>query len=275
MGAFLRALARRRPVAAAALAVLAAVALAALLAPVLGLPAPDAIEMAARLSPPGSGHPFGTDNFGRDILSRVVYSGRVSLLIGLGVMAASTAAGTATGLACGYYRRVDAVAMRVLDGLMSFPAILLALALVAALGVGARNEIIAIALVYFPRTARIVRGSTLQLKQRAFVEAAVALGEGDGRILAVHILRNALTPLIVQSTFVFAEAILADAALSFLGLGVRPPMTSWGVLLSDAQNINVVALYPWLMAPVASVIVAVLAFNFFGDGLRDAADPYH
>jgi peptide/nickel transport system permease protein len=273
MGAFLRALVRRRPIAAAALGVLAAITLAALLAPLLGMPAPDRIDMAGRLAPPGSGHPLGTDNFGRDILSRVVYSGRVSLLIGLGVMAASTAAGTLVGLAAGYYRRVDAIAMRILDGLMSFPAILLALALVAALGVGARNEIIAIALVYFPRTARIVRGSTLQLKQRTFVEAAVALGEGDGRILAVHILRNALTPLIVQSTFVFAEAILADAALSFLGLGVRPPTPTWGNMLDDAHIYIETA--PWFVVfPGVAIVLTVLSCNLVGDALRDLADPY-
>jgi peptide/nickel transport system permease protein len=273
MDVFLRALVRRRPIAAAALGVLAAITLAALLAPVLGLVAPDRIDMAGRLAPPGSGHPLGTDNFGRDILSRVVYSGRVSLLIGLGVMAASTAAGTLVGLAAGYYRRVDAVAMRILDGLMSFPAILLALALVAALGVGARNEIIAIALVYFPRTARIVRGSTLQLKQRAFVEAAVALGEGDGRILTVHILRNALTPLIVQSTFVFAEAILADAALSFLGLGVRPPTPTWGNMLDDAHIYVETA--PWFVVfPGVAIVLTVLSLNLVGDALRDLADPY-
>jgi len=273
MDRFLRALVRRRPIAAAALGVLAAITLAALLAPVLGLVAPDRIDMAGRLAPPGSGHPLGTDNFGRDILSRVVYSGRVSLLIGLGVMAASTAAGTLVGLAAGYYGRVDAVAMRILDGLMSFPAILLALALVAALGVGARNEIIAIALVYFPRTARIVRGSTLQLKQRAFVEAAVALGEGDGRILTVHILRNALTPLIVQSTFVFAEAILADAALSFLGLGVRPPTPTWGNMLDDAHIYVETA--PWFVVfPGVAIVLTVLSLNLVGDALRDLADPY-
>jgi peptide/nickel transport system permease protein len=270
---FLQSLARRRPIAAAALAVLAGVALAALLAPVLGLPAPDRINMAARLAPPGPGHPLGTDNFGRDILSRVVYSARVSLLIGLGVMAASTTSGTLVGLAAGYYRPVDAVAMRVLDGLMSFPAILLALALVAALGAGARNEIIAIALVYFPRTARIVRASTLQLKQRAFVEAAVALGEGDGRILAVHILRNALTPLIVQSTFVFAEAILADAALSFLGLGVPPPAPTWGNMLDDAHIYIETA--PWFVVfPGVAIVLTVLSLNLVGDTLRDLADPH-
>ena len=273
MDVFLGTLVRRRPVAAAALAVLSAIALAALLAPALGLPAPDRIDMAGRLAPPGPGHLLGTDNFGRDILSRVVYSGRVSLLIGLGVMVASTAAGTVAGLTAGYYRPVDAVAMRILDGLMSFPAILLALALVAALGVGARNEVIAIALVYFPRTARIVRGSTLQLKRRSFVEAAVALGQGDGRILTAHILRNALTPLIVQSTFVFAEAILADAALSFLGLGVRPPTPTWGNMLDDAHIYIDTA--PWFVVfPGVAIVLTVLSLNLVGDAVRDLADPH-
>jgi peptide/nickel transport system permease protein len=219
MTRFLRRLLRRRPLAAAGLGVLVLLAAAAAAAPWLGLPAPDRIEMLDRLRPPSAAHLLGTDNFGRDVLARVIYSGRVSLPVGAAVMALSTVLGTAIGLATGYYRRTDQVLTRVLEGLMAFPAILLAIALVAALGFGARNEVIAIALVYFPRTARIVRASTLQLKARAFVEAAVALGEGDGRILAVHILRNALPPLIVQSTFVFAEAILADAALSFLGLG--------------------------------------------------------
>jgi peptide/nickel transport system permease protein len=273
VGVFLRALRRRRPVAAAALAVLAALAAAAVLAPALGLPSPDAIDMANRLAPPGPGHPFGTDNFGRDVLSRTVYSARVSLVIGLGVMVTSTAAGTSVGLAAGYYRPVDAVAMRILDGLMSFPAILLALALVAAVGVGERNEILAIALVYFPRTTRIVRASTLQLKRRTFVEAAVALGEGDGRILAVHILRNALTPLIVQATFVFAEAILADAALSFLGLGVRPPAPTWGNMLGDAHIYIETA--PWFVVfPGIAIVVTVLALNLVGDAVRDLADPH-
>ncbi|HKX18862.1 MAG TPA: ABC transporter permease, partial [bacterium] len=239
----------------------------------LGLPAPDAIEMAARLSPPSPRHPLGTDNFGRDVLSRVIYAGRVSLLIGLGVMVLSTATGTLAGLAAGYYRAVDAVAMRILDGLMAFPAILLAIALVAALGVGIRNEILAIALVYFPRTARIVRASTLQLKQRTFVEAAVALGEGDGRILGVYILGNALTPLIVQSTFVFAEAILADAALSFLGLGVRPPAPTWGNMLDEAHIYIETA--PWFVVfPGVAIVLTVLSLNLVGDALRDLADPH-
>jgi len=273
MKAFVRALLRRRPLSAASLGVLTVIALAALLAPWLPVPAPDRIEVANRLLPPSPGHPFGTDNFGRDVLSRVIASGRISLLIGLAVMALSTAAGTLVGLLTGYYRRVDNVLMRILDGLMAFPAFLLAIALVAALGASARNEIIAIALVFFPRTARIVRASTLQLKARAFVEAAVALGERDGRILGVHILLNALPPLIVQSTFVFAEAILADAALSFLGLGVRPPTPTWGNMLDDAHIYVVTA--PWFVFfPGTAIVTTVLSLNLLGDAFRDLADPH-
>jgi peptide/nickel transport system permease protein len=270
---FLRLLIRRRPLAAVSLAVLVLVALAAVLSPWLPVSPPDRIDMAARLLPPSSGHPFGTDNFGRDVLSRVIASGRVSLLIGLAVMALSTLAGAAAGLMAGYYRRIDNVLMRILDGLMAFPALLLAIALVAALGASARNEIIAIALVYFPRTARIVRASTLQLKERAFVEAAVALGQRDRRVLGVHILLNALPPLIVQSTFVFAQAILADAALSFLGLGVRPPTPTWGNMLDDAHIY--VATAPWFVVfPGIAIVVTVLCLNLVGDAVRDLADPH-
>lgn len=273
MDPFLRALLRRRPIVAASLAILLLIALAALVSPWLPLPPPNRIDMAHRLLPPGPGRPFGTDNFGRDILSRVITSGRVSLVIGLAVMALSTLVGTVAGLLTGYYRRLDAILMRILDGLMAFPAILLALALVAVLGASARNEIIAIALVFFPRTARIVRASTLQIKARAFVEAAVALGEREDRILALHILRNALPPLIVQATFVFAEAVLADAALSFLGLGVRPPTPTWGNMLNDAHIY--VATAPWFVVfPGVAIVVTVLCLNLLGDAVRDFADPH-
>lgn len=273
MKTFLRALLRRRPIAAASVMILVLIALAALVSPWLPLPLPNRIDMAHRLLPPGPGRPFGTDNFGRDILSRVIASGRVSLAIGLAVMALSTLMGTLAGLLTGYYRRVDAILMRILDGLMAFPAILLAIALVAALGASARNEIIAIALVFFPRTARIVRASTLQLKERAFVEAAVALGEREDRILTLHILANALPPLIVQSTFVFAEAVLADAALSYLGLGVRPPTPTWGNMLDDAHIY--VATAPWFVVfPGAAIVVTVLCLNLVGDAVRDLADPH-
>jgi peptide/nickel transport system permease protein len=270
---FLRSLVLRRPLAAASIGVLVLIALAAIASPWLPLPPPNRIDMAHRLLGPGAGGLLGTDNFGRDILSRVIASGRVSLVIGLAVMVLSTLVGTAAGLLSGYYPRVDAILMRILDGLMAFPAILLAIALVAALGASERNEIIAIALVFFPRTARIVRASTLQIKARAFVEAAVALGQRDGRILSFHILANALPPLIVQATFVFAQAILADAALSFLGLGVRPPAPTWGNMLNDAHIY--VATAPWFVVfPGVAIVVTVLCLNLFGDAVRDLADPH-
>lgn len=273
MARFLRSLLRRRPIAAVALGLLVAISAAAVTAPWLGLPPPDRIEMSQRLRAPSAVHPFGTDNLGRDVLARVVHSGRVSLPIGVAVMALSTSCGAFVGLMTGYYRKVDSVVTRILEGLMAFPAILLAIGLVAALGFGARNEVIAIALVYFPRTARIVRASTLQLKARAFVEAAVAIGEGDARILAVHVLRNALPPLIVQSTFVFAEAILADAALSFLGLGVKPPTPTWGNMLDEAHVF--VQLAPWFIVfPGLAIVVTVLSLNLVGDAVRDLVDPH-
>jgi peptide/nickel transport system permease protein len=207
------------------------------------------------------------------MLLRVMAGGRVSLVIGLAVMALSTLAGTAAGLMAGYFRRVDGILMRILDGLMAFPAILLAIALVAALGATARNEILAISLVFFPRTARIVRASTLQIKARVFVEAAVALGEREGRILVLHVLRNALPPLIVQATFVFAEAVLADAALSFLGLGVRPPTPTWGNMLNDSHIY--IATAPWFVVfPGVAIVVTVLCLNLLGDAVRDLADPH-
>jgi peptide/nickel transport system permease protein len=270
---FLRSLVLRRPLAAASIGILGLIALAAIASPWLPLPAPNRIDMAHRLLAPGAGGLLGTDNFGRDILSRVIASGRVSLVIGLAVMGLSTLVGTVAGLLSGYYPRVDAILMRILDGLMAFPAILLAIALVAALGASECNEIIAIALVFFPRTARIVRASTLQIKARVFVEAAVALGQRDRRILSFHILANALPPLIVQATFVFAQAILADAALSFLGLGVRPLAPTWGNMLNDAHIY--VATAPWFVVfPGVAIVVTVLCLNLFGDAVRDLADPH-
>jgi peptide/nickel transport system permease protein len=262
----------RRPLVAAALAVLAVIVLAALLAPLLPLPSPDAIDTLARLAPPSRLHPFGTDNFGRDLLSRVIYAGRVSLPIGCLVMLISAGAGALIGLLAGYYPRADAILMRVMDGLMAFPPILLAMAFVAALGAGERNEIIAIALVSLPVTARVVRASTLQIKALTFVEAARAEGSRDGRILVRHVLVNALPPLIVQATFVFAQAILSDAALSYLGLGVKPPVPTWGNILDDAHVYVGVA--PWFsLFPGLAIVLSVLCLNIVGDALRDVFDP--
>ncbi len=272
MTAYATDLCRTRPLAAASVGLLLIVALAAVTSPWLPLPPPDRIDMLHRLRPPSLGNPFGTDNFGRDILSRVIASGRVSLVIGAAVMALSTIAGALIGLLAGFFPRVDAICMRVLDGLMAFPALLLAIAFVAAFGANAQNEILAVALVFFPRTARIVRASTLQIKSRAFVEAAVALGERETRILTLHVLRNALPPLIVQSTFVFAEAVLADAALSYLGLGVRPPTPTWGNMLSDAHIY--IAAAPWFIVfPGVAIVITVVCLNLVGDAVRALTDP--
>jgi len=258
---------RRRPAAFLAAAVLVAMAGVSFSAP-LWVRSPNTIDVLARLMPPSAAHWFGTDNLGRDLFSRIVYGAQVSLEIGFAVMAGSTLLGAVSGLLAGYYPRIDAILMRFLDGLMAFPAILLALAMVAALGANTPNEIIALTVVFWPRTARIVRASTLQLRSRPFVEAAVALGADDRTILTDHILANALNPLIIQSTFVYAEAMLADAALSFLGLGVKPPTPTWGNILGDARAYLVDA--PWfsVFAGVA-IVLAVLSLNVVGDALRD------
>ncbi|MDX6239620.1 MAG: peptide/nickel transport system permease protein [Kribbellaceae bacterium] len=263
---------RRRPIAMVALAVLAIVVLTPLTAPLWSVD-PNKIDMVHRLLPPAAGHLFGTDNFGRDILSRVAYGARVSLLIGALVAAIAVVLGTVSGLLTGYYRAVDSVLMRVLDGLMAFPSFLLAIALVGALGPSVRNEIIALAIAYWPRITRTVRASTLQLREGLFVEAALATGTRGLPILFRHILPNAVSPIIIQGTFVFAEAVLLDASLSFLGLGVAPPAPTWGNMLADSRTYLATA--PWFsLFPGLAIAVTVLALNVFGDTLRDQLDPH-
>lgn len=233
---------------------------------------PNRIDVVARLLPPSLAHWFGTDNFGRDLFTRVVYGAQVSLALGVSVTVGSTLLGTASGLFAGYYRIVDGILMRFLDGLMAFPALLLAIAMVAALGASVQSEIIALVVVFWPRMARIVRASTLQLRERPFVEAAIAVGASDSSILTKHILGNALAPLTIAATFVFADALLADAALSFLGLGIKPPTPTWGNILGDSRVYLTNA--PWfsIFAGVA-IVFAVLALNLVGDALRDRFDP--
>jgi peptide/nickel transport system permease protein len=255
-----------------ALVVIAIVALMPLTAPLWSAD-PNRIDTVHRLMPPSAGHLFGTDNFGRDILSRVAYGARVSLIIGALVAAISVVLGTVSGLLTGYYRGVDSVLMRLLDGLMAFPSFLLAIALVGALGPSVRNEIIALAIAYWPRITRTVRASTLQLREALFVEAALATGTRGLPILFRHILPNAVSPIIIQGTFVFAEAVLLDASLSFLGLGVAPPAPTWGNMLADSRTYLATA--PWFsLFPGLAIAVTVLALNVFGDTLRDQLDPH-
>ena len=231
------------------------------------------VDPAQRLLPPSNGHLFGTDNFGRDIFSRVASGAKVSLVIGASVAVLAVILGTASGLLAGYYRVVDQTLSRFLDGLMAFPSFLLAIALVGALGPSVRNEVIALSIAYWPRIMRVVRASTLQLRESQYVEAALAVGTNGPAILVRHILPNALAPIIIAGTFVFAEAILLDASLSFLGLGVAPPAPTWGNMLAESRTYLPIA--PWFsLFPGLAIVAAVLALNVFGDALRDQLDPH-
>jgi peptide/nickel transport system permease protein len=242
-----------------------------LLAPVIGGD-PAHMDVAGRLAAPSRVHWFGTDDVGRDAWSRVVYGARLSLLVGVSVVALSFLVGVLCGLVAGYYRRLDNVVMRVMDGLMAFPAIVLAIALMAALGPSVINVIVSIAVVYSPRVARVVRGSVLVIRETSYVEAARALGVSDIVLVARHILPNCLSPVIVQGSFTFAAAVLTEAALSFLGVGVPPYVPSWGVILAEGRLYIQQA--PWLVLyPGAAIMLTIFGLNLFGDGLRDLLDP--
>jgi len=246
--------------------------LVALAAPALSRWDPQALDVKARLTPPNAVHWFGTDDVGRDAWSRVIYGARLSMLVGASVVAMSFVGGLFFGLLGGYYRRLDDVLMRVMDGLMAFPGIILAIAMMAALGPSVANVVVALGVVYVPRVARIVRGSVLVIRETPYVEAARALGIPDHRILARHVLPNCLSPVIVQGTFIFAAAVLGEAALSFLGVGVPPQIPSWGNVLSEGRLYIQQA--AWLtLFPGAAIMLSILGLNLFGDGLRDLLDP--
>jgi peptide/nickel transport system permease protein len=250
----------------------AVVVVVAALAPVLAPWDPLALDVKSRLQGPAPDHWFGTDDVGRDVLSRVLYGARISVIVGGLVVVLSVAAGLGVGLAAGYYRRLDGVLMRVMDGLMAFPAIILAIALMASLGPSLRNVVLALGIVYTPRIARIVRGSVLVVRELPYVEAAHALGASDIGIIGRHVLPNCLSPVIVQSTFIFALAVLGEAALSFLGVGVPPFVPSWGNILAEGRLYIQQA--PWLtLFPGTGIMATILGLNLFGDGLRDLLDP--
>jgi peptide/nickel transport system permease protein len=216
--------------------------------------------------------PLGTDQYGRDILTRVLYGGRLSLWIGFAVALVSGVFGAVIGVTAGHFRALDPYFMRLMDALLAFPAILLAIGIGAALGPQAGSIVVALSVAYVPRTARIVRASVLVIREMEYLEAARVSGAGDARIIVKHILPNCLGPLIVQLTFIFAYAILAEAALSFLGIGPPPPTPSWGNIIAEGRDYSVEAWWVMLFPGIA-VSLAALGMNLLGDGLRDVLDP--
>lgn len=244
------------------------------LAPVLGLPDPTAIDLTKRLSPPGTpGHPLGTDEFGRDYLSRLVWGGRVSISVGFFAVLVAMTAGVLVGVFSGFMRGWwDLVIMRFIDVLMAFPYILLAIAIIAALGPGLINTMVALAIAGIPYYARIARGSVLAIMEKEFVQAARALGVSSARILFRHVLPNVFAPVIVAATLDVGWMIMAGAGMSFLGLGAQPPTAEWGLMLSHGSKYLRTAPHLSVFAGLAISLV-VLALNFVGDGLRDALDP--
>ena len=262
----------RRKTAMIGLAILVVLVLAAALAPYITGYAPQKLSIVNRLKPPSGAHWFGTDEFGRDVFTRTVYGGRLSLFVGFAVVILSSALGIVLGLVAGFFRSADKVVARVIDSMMAFPDILLAISLVAALGPSLVNVILALGIVYTPRLARIVRASTLVIRELPFVEAARALGVSTWRIVTAHVLRNLWSPILVQGTFIFAYAILAEAGLSFLGVGVSPEIPTWGTMISSGQQYMGSA--DWMMIfPGLAIVLSVVSLQMVGDGLRDILDP--
>ncbi|MCB2004469.1 MAG: ABC transporter permease [Burkholderiaceae bacterium] len=244
----------------------------ALFADLLATAAPEKMNVRARFRTPEWQFLLGTDNYGRDIWSRLTHGARLSLSIGFAVVLATGVAGTLIGLLAGYFKRLDGPLMRFMDALMAFPAILLAIAIASALGPSAINAVLALSAVYTPRTARIVRSTVLVVREMDYVQAAVASGARHGWIIWRHILPNSLAPLIVQLTFIFAYAVLAESILSFLGVGPPPPTPSWGNMIAEGQaylrEAPLIALFPGL-----AIALTAMGLNLLGDGLRDVLDP--
>jgi peptide/nickel transport system permease protein len=270
---------RRSTLATVGLAIIGLVILAALLAPLLAVRDPIEQSLSRASLPPfwqarGSLEaPLGTDQFGRDVWSRIVYGARISLLVGVAAALLGGLVGVTAGVFAGYYRgKVDAVVMRIVDLNLAFPLILLAIAIAAILGPSLRNLILVMALTTWMIYARVVRGITLSLREREFVQAARAIGANDARVMILHILPNLFAPVMVIWTLELARVILMESALSFLGLGVPPPTPTWGRMLAEGRNYLTVA--PWIATfPGLAITITVLGVNFFGDGLRDLLDP--
>lgn len=245
---------------------------AGLAAPWLTNADPTKLSMRNKFLPPGESFLFGTDNLGRSLWSRTIWGAQLSIVIGVSVVALNAVFGTLLGAVAGYFRALDNGLMRINDALMAFPAILLAIGITAVLGPSTANVILALAIVYIPRTARIVRSSVIVLREMEYVQAAVAAGAGHWRILIRHILPNAMAPLIVQLSFLFAYAVLSEATLSFLGLGAVPPTPTWGNIMAEGRQYMREA--PWIITiPGVALMITVMGLNLLGDGLRDVLDP--
>lgn len=244
----------------------------AVVGPLLTSYSPYDMKVIDRLKPPSGAHLLGTDEFGRDLFTRIVYGARVSMSVGLIVALLSSAIGLVIGVYATYYKMLDHILMRICDGLIAIPGILLAIALMAALGASVMNVIIALTIVFTPNIARVVRSTALVIKEQTYIEAMRAQGASDARMIWLHIVPNTLSPLLVQATFVFAEAIISEAALSFLGAGIPAPEPSWGNIL---QSSKLVIYKAWWMVvfPGAMIVLSILSLNLLGDGLRDYLDP--
>lgn len=244
----------------------------AILAPVVAPYDPNLLRPEIRLTEPNAEHWFGTDNFGRDLLSRTIWGARNSLMVGLSVASLSALLGVVLGLLGGYYHRIDTPLMGIMDSLMAFPDIVLAVAIMAAIGSRIENVIVALAVVQVPRMTRVVRSLVLTIVNTQYIEASRAIGLSDRRILLRHVLPNCVSPVIVQATFVFGLAILGEASLSFLGIGAPPYIPSWGNILGEARNF--IRNAPYMMVyPGSALTITILGLNLLGDGVRDWLDP--
>jgi peptide/nickel transport system permease protein len=263
---------RRHPTIVIGGSLLMVMVLIAILAPYLGTVDPTALAPAKRTRPPSEQYWFGTDMLGRDVYSRVIYGSRISLVVGFAVALVASAIGTFIGLVSGFIRAADALLMRVMDGLMSIPSILLAIALMALTRASVQNVIIAISVAEFPRVSRLIRGVVLSLREQPFVEAAVASGTRLPMIILKHILPNTLAPLMVNATFICASAMIIEASLSFIGAGTPPIIPSWGNIMAEGRALWQVKPYI-VFFPAVFLCITVLSVNLLGDGLRDALDP--
>lgn len=261
-----------RKVVLASAVLLAVVVLVALVFPWVSGADPNAIAVGERLTTPSVGHWAGTDELGRDVMLRIVYGARYSLLIGALTAAGAVLAGTLLGMVAGFFRRMDGPLMRLVDAMMSFPDILLGIALVSILGASLWNVMLALVIVYTPRVARVVRASTLVLRELLFVDAARALGVRTPMILWRHILPNLVSPILVQVTFIFAYAILAEAGLSFLGVGVPPEIPTWGTMIAGSLESSDKAFWT-VLYPGLAIVLTALSLQMLGDGVRDLLDP--